>query len=263
MMRITRAVTHIHLCAINDAKVATPDAVAAAYEAPGQYYVTFFCTEAEPDDYADPCFSSPLSQRWQRVAVQQAAGIARSWRSNHQRDHANSQIAFERPNVATMRFKTRRMNAYLHGSSLAHVPNQLPCGAAKRGVKATAVKSAYTSQERPRRHYVAGSNRPEQQTFCCGVCGWRLHADHAAADTIAARFGDCALQATRTRQELKALLDARHQRWRPETGWSYSNRPPSCWFNRRRSRGGMAYAILLNYNQGARGVFPLSSPTFP
>ena len=28
---------------------------------------------------------SPLSQRWQRVAIQQAAGIARSWRTNHQR----------------------------------------------------------------------------------------------------------------------------------------------------------------------------------
>ena len=30
-----------------------------------------------------PCFSSPLSQRWQRVAIQQAAGIAQSWRSNY------------------------------------------------------------------------------------------------------------------------------------------------------------------------------------
>ena len=44
-----------------------------------------FCVEAEPNGYAAPCFPSLLSQRWQRVAIQQAAGIARSWRSNHQR----------------------------------------------------------------------------------------------------------------------------------------------------------------------------------
>jgi len=37
---------------------------------------------------------------------------------------------------------------------------------------------------------------------------------------IAARLGDREIQATRTRQDLKALLAARHQRWRAETGWS-------------------------------------------
>ena len=84
-MRVTRAVTHIRLCAVNDAKVAALDAMSAEYIALCQHYVTFFCTEAEPDDYADPCFPSPLSQRWQRVAIQQAAGIAKSWRANLQR----------------------------------------------------------------------------------------------------------------------------------------------------------------------------------
>jgi IS605 OrfB family transposase len=136
------------------------------------------------------------------------------------RDHTGSQIAFEQLTVATMRFKARRMNAYLYASNLAHIPKQIAWGAAKRGVKATAVKSAYTSQECPRCHYVARSNRPEQQTFCCGVCGWQAHADHNAAVNIAARRGDRELQATKTRQELTALLDARHQRWRAETGWS-------------------------------------------
>jgi Putative transposase DNA-binding domain len=422
-MRLTRAVTHIRLCAVNDVKVAALDAVAAQYKTLCQHYVTLFCTEAEPDSYTAPCFPSPLSQRWQRVAIQQAAGIARSWRSNHQRaqedfadslaswleeehapeetppewtpwqtptlkktvlqananvallqpsqdtsfaywlrvstlearatiflplqlaayhqrclagkrvdssvtltrkadgwwltltceeevplqtgpdapvvgvdagithflttstgkhygsfqgklakrhqrdreqrrrkaklraclkkkgverlpstrnpklaravrqeinrainelyrDHTGSQIACEQLTVATMRFKARRMNAYLYASNLAHIPAQIAWGAAKRGVKATAVKSAYTSQECPRCHFVARSNRPEQQTFCCGVCGWQMHADHNAAINIAARRGDRELQATKTRLELKALLDARHQRWRAETGWS-------------------------------------------
>jgi len=136
------------------------------------------------------------------------------------REHPDCQIAFEQLTVATMRFKARRMNAYLYASNLAHIPKQVAWGGAKRGVKATAVKSAYTSQECPRCHFVARSNRPEQQTFCCGVCGWQMHADHDAAVNIAARLGDRELQATRTRQELKALLDARHQRWRAQTGWS-------------------------------------------
>ena len=83
-MRLTRAVTHIHLCDANDAKIAALDAVAAEFMELTQAYVTVFCTEVEPDAYADPRFSSHLSQRWQRVAIQQAAGIARSWRANHQ-----------------------------------------------------------------------------------------------------------------------------------------------------------------------------------
>jgi hypothetical protein len=422
-MKLTRAVTHIRLCAVNDAKVVALDGVAAEYMALCQQYVTHFCAETEPDSYADPCFPSPLSQRWQRVAIQQAAGIAKSWRANlqraqedfadslaawleeehppdavspewipwqtptlkqtvirananvallqasrdtsfaywlrvstvekgqplflpvtlsahhkrclagkrldssvtltrkadgwwltftyegevplqtppdapvvgvdagithflttsagahygsfqgklakgHQQDRAKrrrkaklraclkqkgverlpstrnpqlartvrqeinravnefyqdnpeGQVAFERLNVATMHFKARRMNAYLYASNLAHIPKQLAWGAAKRGVKATAVKSAYSSQERPRCHVVDRSNRPEQQTFCCGVCGWRMHADHNAAVNIAARRGDREIETTKTRQELKALLEARHQRWRVDTGWS-------------------------------------------
>jgi hypothetical protein len=47
--------------------------------------VTLFCAEAEPDPSADPRCSRPLSQRWQRVAIQQAAGSARSWRAHQQR----------------------------------------------------------------------------------------------------------------------------------------------------------------------------------
>jgi hypothetical protein len=81
-MLLTRAVTHIRLCDINHAKIAALDALAAEYLCLCQQYTTCFCTEAEPDGYLAPCFESPLSQRWQRVVIQRAAGIAQSWRTN-------------------------------------------------------------------------------------------------------------------------------------------------------------------------------------
>ena len=86
------------------------------------------------------------------------------------REHPGCQIAFERLNVATMRFKARRMNAYLYASNLAHIPKQVAWGAAKRGVKATAVKSAYTSQECPRCHFVD----QEQSPRAANVLLWGL-----------------------------------------------------------------------------------------
>jgi hypothetical protein len=69
-MKLTHAVTHIRLCAANDAKVAALDSLATEYKSLCLQYVTHFCIEAEPNGYADPCFPSPLSQRWQRVAIQ-------------------------------------------------------------------------------------------------------------------------------------------------------------------------------------------------
>jgi transposase len=134
-------------------------------------------------------------------------------------DHPGCQIAYEHLTVAAMRHKSRRMNAYLYASNLAHLPKQLAWGAAKRGIRATKVQSAYTSQACQRCHYVARSNRPEQQTFCCGVCGLQAQADENAALNIARRVGDREVQATTSRQELKSLLARRHQRWRAETGW--------------------------------------------
>jgi hypothetical protein len=96
-MKITRAVTHIRLCDANRTKMAALDGLAATYIAVCQQYVNLFCAETEPDSYADPCFSSPLSQRWQCVAIQQAAGIAKSWRSTllrAQEDFADSFAAW-------------------------------------------------------------------------------------------------------------------------------------------------------------------------
>src|SRR5262249_45222462 len=82
-MHLTQSVTHIRLCDANHAKLEALDALAAEYLHLCQQYTTYFCTEAQPDKFALPCFGSSLSQRWQRVAIQQAAGIAQSWRANH------------------------------------------------------------------------------------------------------------------------------------------------------------------------------------
>jgi hypothetical protein len=83
LMHVTRAITHIRLCDANHAKIEALDGLAAAYLRLCQAYTRYFCTEAESDGYLAPCFESPLSQRWQRAAIQHAAGIAQSWRSNY------------------------------------------------------------------------------------------------------------------------------------------------------------------------------------
>jgi len=422
-------VTHIRLGAVNAGKLAALDALAEVYLSLCQQYVTLFCTEEQPDKFRPPCVATPLSERWQRVAIQQAAGIAQSWRTNraaayqgyleelaeyleqqarpeadpigeepawkewntpllHQTciqanvnvvvlepaqdstfdywlkistlerrqpirvpvklaafhrealsgktintsvtlnkrtdgwwltlsydqvvpvrtepsapvvgvdvgvanflttsdgkhygtfhgklrerqkrdrekrrrkaklraclekkgikqlpstssksgqrlarhvrqeincavnhcldEHPDAQIAYEHLLVASMKFKARAMNAYLYASNLAHIPKQLAWGAAKRGQRAARVKSAYSSQECSRCHYVDRANRPDQQTFCCVVCGFTIHADENAAINIQSRLGDRELAACRTKQEVKALLLCRHQEWRRQHGW--------------------------------------------
>ncbi|HMA32913.1 MAG TPA: RNA-guided endonuclease TnpB family protein [Chloroflexia bacterium] len=126
-------------------------------------------------------------------------------------DHPGCQVAYEQLAVATMRFKARAMNAYLYAANLGHIPDQLEWGARKRGVRATGVKSAYSSQECSRCHYTERANRPTQQTFCCGVCGLELNADANAARNIAARLSDKELAGCGDRAAIKTLLLARHQ----------------------------------------------------
>jgi Putative transposase DNA-binding domain len=150
-------------------------------------------------------------------------------------DHPDGQFAYERLNVASMRFKARRMNAYLYASNLAHIPKQLAWGAAKRGIRARKVKSAYSSQECYLCHHVARENRPTQQTFCCVVCGHTNHADVNAAENLASRLGDEELAARADRKAIKVLLEQRHQVWRKQRlGWPTANLPPSCFVNGRR-----------------------------
>ena len=62
-------------------------------------------------------------------------------------EHPDAHIAYEQLSVATMKFKARAQNAYLRASNLGHIPEQIAWAAAKRGMSATKVKSAYSSQE--------------------------------------------------------------------------------------------------------------------
>src|SRR5258708_20350210 len=79
---VIRAVTHIRLLEVNPGKLAALDALAPVYLALCQQYVTLFCTQEMPNKLPDPLYPTPLSERWQRVAIMHAAGIAQSWRSN-------------------------------------------------------------------------------------------------------------------------------------------------------------------------------------
>src|SRR5712692_10180188 len=85
--RITKAVTHIRLLEVNPGKLAALDALAPIFLALCQQYVTLFCTDERPDKLRAPLFPTLLSERWQRVAIQQAAGIAQSWRTNRGQAH--------------------------------------------------------------------------------------------------------------------------------------------------------------------------------
>src|SRR5438445_13203324 len=109
-----------------------------------------------------------------------------------------------------MKHKARAMNAYLYASNLAHIPKQIAWNVAKRGIQATRVKSAYSSQECSVCHYPDRANRPDQQTFCCIVCSFQTHADLNAATNIERRVRDTALQECANRQEVKGLVMQSH-----------------------------------------------------
>jgi hypothetical protein len=82
---ITRAVTPIRLVEVNPGKLAALDALAAVYLDLCQRYVTLFCTDEPPNKLRAPLYKTELSERWHRVAIMQAAGIAQSWRTNRAR----------------------------------------------------------------------------------------------------------------------------------------------------------------------------------
>src|SRR6266496_722219 len=426
---LTKAVPHIRLAETNACKLAALDALAPVYQALCQQYVTYFCTEEAPDKFHAPVFVTPLSERWHRVAIQQAAGIARSWRTNREQayqsyleemegyqvarataeqdpkrkepewkewttptlrqtciqananvavlevsndstfdywlristlekrqpirvpvklagyhravlagksinssvtlnrradgwwltlsyeekiavqtepdapvigldvgianlvtssdgkhygtfhgklrerqkrdrekrrrkaklraclkkkgveklpstssksgqrlrrhvrqeinravnvcldEHPDAHIAYEHLSVASMKFKARAMNAYLRASNLARIPEKIAWETAKRGMSATKVKSAYSSQECSICHCVERKNRPDQQTFCCVICQFTTHADLNAAVNIEQRVGDTMLQLCKDRKAVKSLLMQRHETWRKQQGW--------------------------------------------
>jgi hypothetical protein len=129
-------------------------------------------------------------------------------------EHEGCQFAYEQLSVASMCHKARAMNAYIRASNVAHLPDQITWNATRRGVQATRVKSAYSSQECHVCHYVDRKNRPNQGTFLCRVCGHTAHADRNAAENIASRLGDLELRACQNRPEVKALLLRRHEQWK-------------------------------------------------
>ncbi|HLG65489.1 MAG TPA: transposase [Ktedonosporobacter sp.] len=133
-------------------------------------------------------------------------------------EHQGAQFAYEQLSVASMRFKAKAQNAYLRASNLGRISQQIVWNSQKRGVKATPVISAYSSQECSVCHYTDRKNRPNQQTFCCRVCGFEAHADHNAAINISRRLGDNALRACRDRNAIKAVLMQRHEAWKQQQG---------------------------------------------
>jgi transposase len=135
-------------------------------------------------------------------------------------DHPDTHFAYEQLSVASMKFKARAMNAYLRASNLARIPEKIVWETAKRGIVVTRVKSAYSSQECSRCHYPDRANRPDQQTFCCVVCGCSMHADLNAATNIAQRWDDVELRACKDRKDIKELLLHRHAAWKQHNGWS-------------------------------------------
>jgi len=136
-----------------------------------------------------------------------------------------------------MRFKARAQNAYLRASNLGHLPQQILWNSQKRGVVATPVISAYSSQECSVCHYTDRKNRPDQRTFRCQVCGFQAHADYNAAVNLSRRVGDRPLRACRDRSAIKAVLMKRHEAWKQQQGMG--NTSPV----KRRKRGKSSAAV--------------------
>ena len=112
-----------------------------------------------------------------------------------------------------------------NGRRLSRSDDQITWNATKRGVLATRVKSAYSSQECHVCHYLDRKNRPNQGTFHCRVCDHTAHADKNASQKIASRFGDQELRACQNRQEMKALLLRRHEQWKQNFSLDYNQAP--------------------------------------
>lgn len=161
-----------------------------------------------------PSTSSEMGQRFSRH-VKQEINRAVNQVLN---DHPDVAIALEDLSVSSMRFKAKQMNSALRASQLGHIPDQFTWVAAQRGIELHFIDPAYTSQECPLCHFTDRANRPEQQTFCCKVCGHAAHADVNAALNITRRVGDTEFSKRRTLETKKKLLLSRHEAWLKENG---------------------------------------------
>ena len=163
-----------------------------------------------------PSTSSRTGQRLMRHVKQEINRAVKQCFTDP--EHEGVQFAYEHLSVASMRFKARAQNAYLRASNLGRIPQQIVWNSQKRGVLATPVMSAYSSQECSVCHFTDRTNRPNQQTFCCKVCGFEAHADSNAAVNISRRVGDRALCACKDRNAIKAMLMKRHAAWQLQHG---------------------------------------------
>ena len=84
---VKKAITHLKLDQANPGKLHKLDELAAEHQRVVQAYVDWLIAHEvrQPDKYADipeQDVPTPLSDRWQRCAWQQACGIVQSWYSN-------------------------------------------------------------------------------------------------------------------------------------------------------------------------------------
>lgn len=84
---VKKAITHLKLNQANPGKLHKLDELAVEHQRVVQAYSHWLITHAmrQPDKYADipeMDIPTPLSERWQRCAWQQACGIVQSWYSN-------------------------------------------------------------------------------------------------------------------------------------------------------------------------------------
>jgi len=128
-------------------------------------------------------------------------------------EHPEVALVTENLSIKTMRFKSKRMNALLSASNLAHIPKKLEWEAKKRALPLKKVNPAYSSQECNRCHHTHRENRSNQQTFCCKVCGYQANADVVASINLKRRLHDEELTACTDLLSVKALLQSRHHRW--------------------------------------------------
>jgi IS605 OrfB family transposase len=162
-----------------------------------------------------PSTASATGERLRRHTIQTSNKAVQDFF----RDHPDRTVVLEDLSVSTMRFKSRRMNAKLYASNLAHIPKHIQWVATKLGLPVVTVNPAYSSQECNHCHFVHRNNRPNQQTFCCQVCGYRANADEAATVNLVQRLHDDELAACQTLDDVKDLLLRRHQRWREANGY--------------------------------------------
>jgi ribosomal protein L37AE/L43A len=84
---VKKAITHLKLDQANPSKLQKLDELAAEHQRVVQAYVDWLIAHAirQPDKYADipeQDVPTPLSDRWQRCAWQQACGMVQSWYAN-------------------------------------------------------------------------------------------------------------------------------------------------------------------------------------